>query len=190
MTLNSVLVVPARNNELMLLFSEGLLGEPLTHVLQSCRNSLRCCSITYIMFSHVRNTTESLWNCDNSPGILSYTTGDVHPVEFQQFCVSFITGVSWKNAILGHKGIFFTKILQVARVEAKLIRTLRELFSKPGSCLTHNAAEPLDDISGGTLSDEAQLPLEPQKDFCWWKLVDLPCNPSFLTFQLVLPFTL
>ena len=60
--------------------------------------------------------------------------------------------------LFGPQGNFIAKILLEARVEAKLIST------HPGSCLSHNAAEPLDDISGGTLSDDTQLPLEPQKN--------------------------
>ena len=35
-------------------------------------------------------------------------------------------------------------------------------FSKPGACITHNAALPLSDITGGKLSDYLQLALEPQ----------------------------
>ena len=36
--------------------------------------------------------------------------------------------------------------------------------SKPSACITHNATEPLSDITGGSLSDDVQLLLEPQKN--------------------------
>ena len=39
------------------------------------------------------------------------------------------------------------------------------LFSKPDAYINHNATQPLSDITGGTLSDYKQLPLEPQKGF-------------------------
>ena len=40
-----------------------------------------------------------------------------------------------------------------------------DCFSKPGTNITHNATVPLSDITGGNLSDDVQLPLEPLKGF-------------------------
>ena len=39
------------------------------------------------------------------------------------------------------------------------------LFSKPDAYINHNAPQSLSEITGGTLSDYKQLPLEPQKGF-------------------------
>ena len=38
--------------------------------------------------------------------------------------------------------------------------------SSTGAYITHNAAEPLNDITEGDLTDDMQLPLEPQKASC------------------------
>ena len=40
---------------------------------------------------------------------------------------------------------------------------LYECFSKPGAYITHNATQPLSDITGN-LSDNMELPLNAQKD--------------------------
>ena len=36
-------------------------------------------------------------------------------------------------------------------------------FSKPSACITYSATQPLNDITGGDLSDYMQLSLEPQR---------------------------
>ena len=40
---------------------------------------------------------------------------------------------------------------------------ISDFFSRPAAYINHNASSPLSDITGGSLSDYMQLPLEPQK---------------------------
>ena len=44
-------------------------------------------------------------------------------------------------------------------------------LSKPGAYVTHNATKQLSDIPGGSLSDDMQLPLEPQRaPYCFFHI--------------------
>ena len=59
-------------------------------------------------------------------------------------------------------------------------QTVRTDFFKPSTYITHNAAKPWNDITGGNLSDYMQLPLEQTKDFMLLFFF-------FLTYSVVLP---
>ena len=41
----------------------------------------------------------------------------------------------------------------------------QDFFLKPSSYITHNVSGPMSDITGGSLSDDMQLLLEPEKGF-------------------------
>ena len=47
-------------------------------------------------------------------------------------------------------------------------------FSKPGAYIPHDATQPLGDITGGSLSDHMELPLELQKAYTTFYIYTAP----------------
>ena len=50
-------------------------------------------------------------------------------------------------------------------------------FSKPVAYITHNVISPSSNISGGSLSDDMQLPLQPQKGLYYFFISHIQYSP-------------